>query len=48
VSIFDRFRRTAEKAVKEHGDALQQGVDKAAEAVDRRTKGKYSGRAPPR
>jgi hypothetical protein len=29
---------------RQHGDKIQQGLDKAAKVVDEKTKGKYSGR----
>ena len=40
---FDKLRKQATKAVDEHGEQIAQGIDKAADLADRKTKGKYSG-----
>jgi hypothetical protein len=43
MSIFDKLRKNATKLVDQHGDKVANGLDKAADAADKRTKGKYSG-----
>jgi hypothetical protein len=43
MGFFDKLRKNATKAVDEHGDKISRGLDKAAETVDKKTKGKYSG-----
>lgn len=42
MSIFDKLRKNATKAVDQHGDKISRGLDKAAEAVDKRTGHKHS------
>ena len=37
-----KARKTATKAVDDHGDKIASGIDKAADVVDRKTKGKYA------
>lgn len=41
MGFLDKLRRTATKAVDEHGDKVADGIDRAARAADARTKGKY-------
>ena len=43
MGFLDKLRKSATKAVDEHGDKISRGLDKAADAVDKKTKGKYSG-----
>lgn len=43
MGFLDKLRKGATKAVDEHGDKISRGLDKAADAVDKKTKGKYSG-----
>ena len=43
MSIFDKLRKNATKLVDQHGEKVAKGLDKAADAADKRTKGKYSG-----
>jgi hypothetical protein len=43
VSFLDKLRRNATKVVDQHGDKIAGGIDKAAAAADKKTKGKYSG-----
>jgi hypothetical protein len=42
MGFLDKLRKGATKAVDEHGDKISRGLDKAAGAVDKKTKGKYS------
>ena len=42
MGFLDKLKGRATKAVDEHGDKIAQGLDKAAAAVDKKTKGKYS------
>jgi len=42
MGFLDKMRKSATKAVDEHGDKISRGLDKAADAVDKKTKGKYS------
>ena len=41
MGLFDNLRKKAEKAVDEHGDKISQGIDKASEAVSKKTGGKH-------
>lgn len=43
MGIFDKLRKQAEKAVDKHGDRIATGIDRAADAVDKRTGGKHTG-----
>ena len=42
MGFFDKLRKGATKAVDQHGDKISRGLDKAADTVDKKTKGKYS------
>jgi hypothetical protein len=42
MSIFDKIRKGATKAVDQHGDKITRGLDQAASAVDKRTGHKHS------
>jgi MT0933-like antitoxin protein len=42
MSIFDKLRKSATKAVDQHGDKISRGLDKAAKSVDERTGHKHS------
>ena len=42
MSIFDKLRKSATKAVDQHGDKITRGLDKAAKTVDERTGHKHS------
>ncbi|HWL97402.1 MAG TPA: antitoxin [Nocardioidaceae bacterium] len=42
MSIFDKLRKGATKAVDQHGDKISRGLDKAAKSVDERTGHKHS------
>ena len=42
MSFLDKFKAKAQKAVDDHGDKIDQGIDKAAKVADQKTKGKYS------
>ena len=42
MGFLDKLRGRATKAVDQHGDKIADGLDKAADSVDKRTKGKYS------
>jgi hypothetical protein len=42
MSFLDKFKSKAQAAVDQHGDKISSGLDKAAKAVDDKTKGKYS------
>jgi len=42
MSFLDKVRSKAKDAVDQHGDKISSGIDKAAKAVDDKTKGKYS------
>lgn len=44
MSFFDKARNKLTGAVDRHGDKLATGVDRAAEALDDRTKGKHADR----
>jgi len=43
MGFLDKLRKSATKAVDEHGDKISRGLDKAADAADKKTKGRYSG-----
>jgi hypothetical protein len=43
MGFFDRFRKKATSVVDEHGEKIGGGLDKAADVVDDKTGGKYSG-----
>ena len=42
MSLFDNLKDKAEKLIKEHGDQVESGLDKAAALVDDKTGGKYT------
>jgi hypothetical protein len=42
MSFLDKARRKLTEAVDKHGDKVSDGVDKAARALDEKTKGKHS------
>lgn len=42
MSLFDKFRKTATRAVDQHGDKISRGLDQAGNAVDKRTGHKHS------
>ena len=42
MGVLDKFKKQAEKAVDEHGEQISEGIDKAAGAVDDKTKGTYT------
>ena len=42
MGFLDKLKGKATQAVDRHGDKIADGLDKAADAVDKRTKGKYS------
>jgi len=42
MGFLDNLRGKAAKAVDEHGDKISRGIDQAAAAADKKTKGKYS------
>jgi hypothetical protein len=42
MSIFDKLRKGASKAVDQHGDKISRGLDQAAKSVDERTGHKHS------
>jgi hypothetical protein len=44
VGFLDKLKKQATKAVDQHGDKIADGLDKAAQTVDKKTKGKYSDR----
>jgi MT0933-like antitoxin protein len=41
MGIFDKVKRSATKAVDEHGDKIAKGLDKAGDAADKQTKGRH-------
>jgi hypothetical protein len=41
MGMFDKIRKKAEKAVDDHGDKIGSGIDKAADAVSKKTGGKH-------
>ena len=43
MGFLDKMKGRARTAVDQHGDKIAQGIDKAADVADRKTKGKYSG-----
>ena len=43
MGLFDDIKRTAEDVAEKHGDKIADGIDKAAELADKKTKGKHSG-----
>lgn len=43
MGLFDKLRGKATEVVDQHGDKISGGIDKAAAAVDKKTKGKYAG-----
>jgi hypothetical protein len=42
MGFLDKLRGHATRAVDQHGDKISRGIDQAAMAADKRTKGKYS------
>jgi hypothetical protein len=42
MGFLDKLKRSATKAVDEHGDKVSKAIDKAAGIVDKKTKGKYT------
>ncbi len=42
MGILDNLRGKAQKAVDDHGEKIARGIDQAAAAADKKTKGKYS------
>jgi hypothetical protein len=44
MSFFDKARAKLTDAVDKHGDKIAGGIDKAGEAVDKKTKGKHHGK----
>jgi hypothetical protein len=44
MGFLDRLRGKATKAVDQHGDKIGEGIDKAADAADRKTGGKHADR----
>lgn len=42
MGFLDQLRSRATRVVDEHGDSIARGIDKAADAADRQTKGKYA------
>lgn len=42
MSFLDKIRGKAKNLAEQHGDKVGGGVDKAADFVDKKTKGKYS------
>jgi hypothetical protein len=41
MGMFDNLRKKAEKAVDEHGGQISQGIDKASDAISKKTGGKH-------
>lgn len=41
MGMFDNIRKKATKAVDQHGDKIAKGIDSAAAAASKKTKGKY-------
>ena len=41
MGFLDKLKGKATKAVDQHGDKIAQGIDRAAEAADRKTGGKH-------
>lgn len=44
MGFLDKLKGKATKAVDQHGDKIAQGIDRAAEAADRKTGGKHGDR----
>ena len=42
MGFLDKLRGQATRAVDQHGDKISRGIDQAAAAADKQTKGKYS------
>ena len=42
MGFLDNLRAKATRAVDQHGDKIAQGIDRAAEAADRKTGGKHA------
>ena len=42
MGFLDKLRGHATRAVDQHGDKISRGIDQAATAADKKTKGKYS------
>ena len=42
MGFLDNLKGKATKAVDQHGDKIARGIDEAATAADKKTKGKYS------
>jgi hypothetical protein len=42
MGIFDKVTRKAKDALAQHPDKVDQGIDKLADTIDKRTGGKYS------
>ncbi len=42
MGFLDKLRGHATRAVDQHGDKITRGIDQAATAADKKTKGKYS------
>lgn len=43
MSFFDKARKGLTGAVDKHGDKIGEGIDKAADMIDKRTGGKHAG-----
>lgn len=43
MGIFDKAKEAAGQAAAEHGDKIDQGIDKAGDFADEKTGGKYAG-----
>ena len=42
MGFLDNIKGKADRALDQHGDKITRGIDQAAAAADKRTKGKYS------
>ena len=42
MGFLDKAKAAATKAVDQHGDKIAKGVDQAASAIDKQTKGKHT------
>lgn len=42
MGMFDKFKKKAADIAEEHGDKIEDGIDKAADFADEKTGGKYS------
>ena len=42
MGFLDKLKGKAQQAVDQHGDKIARGIDQAATAADKKTKGKYS------